>query len=79
MFFVLNPFYWCLLASTEVEADDDEDDEDDDDDCKKSADEVSGLINHIYNKSEDLAADCLCILCRAQQDLRLSLLKKCPL
>lgn len=49
--------YWCSLASAEVEADDDEDEDDDDDDCKKSMDEVSGLIYHIYTKCEDLAAD----------------------
>lgn len=35
-----------------MEADDDEDDDDDDDDCKKSMDEVSGLIYHIPIKSE---------------------------
>lgn len=74
-------FTLYLLASAEVEADDDEDDDDDDDDCKKSMDEVSGLIDYIYSKSEDVPARwfAVWILNRAQQDLKLSLLKKCPL
>lgn len=40
-----------------MEADDDEDDDDDDDDCKKSMDEVSGLMYHMFSKSKDLAVD----------------------
>lgn len=40
-----------------MEADDDDDDDYDDDDCKKSMDEVNGLISYIYSKVEDLAAD----------------------
>lgn len=40
-----------------MEADDDEDEDDDDDDCKKSMDEVSELIYHIYSKSDNLLAD----------------------
>lgn len=76
----LTPLYWYSLASTEVEAEDDEDDDDDYDDCKKSMDEVSGHIGYMYSKPDDIAADMFVvwILYRAQQDLRLSLLRKCP-